>query len=400
MQGTGVRDIHTQLEPNAIIKKGNFTARTDAYGRPISNKMTDVKIYDTSRKNIAWMKNESFGVRDQLGHLIAHIFGGPDSPENIVAQLDEVNQGKMKQVENLVRRLKNEGHTIDYEIRSHYDGTQSRRPTSFEPVITVDGKTYTELPKELRKIYNKPESELTAVNKAAIAAGEKFGVAHELGMKSGLAAAGLTLALTSAGDIAAFANGEISGEEMASDIAKKTTAAGALGYGSTFITTSVSKALSGASSELLQKVGGSCLPAAAVSFAVDSYDSISEFAQGKMDGAELTYDLGDSAASVAGGIAGSALSGMALGSVAGPVGTVVGFVGGVAGGAVGCALASEVYATAVELGSEGAEAIAKHARQLAHDTSELVKETAPEKFDEVKAAFDEFFEKAKLPLKD
>ena len=49
--------------------------------------------------------------------------------------------------------------------------------------------------------------------------------------------------------------------------------------------------MSQSSSALIQSVGGSCLPAAAVSFAVESYDSISEFAQGKIDGAELAYIL-------------------------------------------------------------------------------------------------------------
>ena len=56
---------------------------------------------------------------------------------------------------------------------------------------------------------------------------------------------------------------------MVTEIAKDTGTAGALGYGTDFISTAVSQALSQSSSTLIQRVGGSCLPAAVVSFAVD-----------------------------------------------------------------------------------------------------------------------------------
>ena len=60
-------------------------------------------------------------------------FGGPASKENTFAQAMEVNRGtgsKVRQVENLAAQLKQEGHTVDYEMRANYSGTKNGRPTS------------------------------------------------------------------------------------------------------------------------------------------------------------------------------------------------------------------------------------------------------------------------------
>lgn len=128
-------------------------------------------------------------------------------------------------------------------------------------------------------------------------------------------------------------------------------------YGTVFVSTAVAETMKESSKVLLQRVGNSCLPAAAVVFAVDSADAVIDFATGEIDGGELAYEFGDSAASVAGGFAGGATGakvGAAIGTVAAPgVGTAV--AGGVVGGVVGTVVASEAYATAVELGTEGAE---------------------------------------------
>lgn len=75
------------------------------------------------------------------------------------------------------------------------------------------------------------------------------------------------------------------------EIAKDTGTAGAVGYGTAFLSTAVSQTMSKSSLALIKSVSGSCVPASVVSFAVDSYDSISDFAQGHIDGNELAYDL-------------------------------------------------------------------------------------------------------------
>ena len=152
--------------------------------------------------------------------------------------------------------------------------------------------------------------------------------------------------------------------------------------------------MSKSSSALIQKVAGSSLPVAVVSFAVESYDSLSAYAQGEIDGGELAYELSENAASVAGAMKGATI-GATVGSVAGPVGTVA---GGIVGGVVGAVVATEIYATAVELGAEGAEFLADNAEGLMKDTVALFEEHIPEKLDEVKGAFNEFIKDANLPF--
>ena len=371
--------ISSKLAPEVTITKGNFTAVTDAYGRPVLNKISDLSIKEAPRESLSSIKKDgNYRVNDHRGHIIADNFGGPPSQENVVAQLSEVNLGKMKQVENLVRDYKAEGKTVDYEVKTNYSGSKSGRPTSFEPKITVDGAEI-ELPPELKKIYNEAESDLSMIKRAKITAGEKFGIANEVGTKSALVAGGLTMAVSSVENISAYVDGEISAEDMVLDIVQDTATAGALGYGTAFISTSVSQSMSKSSSALISKVGGSCLPATAIAFGVESYEDISNFAQGKIDGVELAYNLGENAAGVAGGFA----AGAAMGSVAGPVGTVV-------GGVVGCVIATEAYETAVELGVEGAEYLADKADELANDVVDYVTENVPEAVEDVKEAFTDF----------
>ena len=136
------------------------------------------------------------------------------------------------------------------------------------------------------------------------------------------------------------------------------------------------------------------MPAAVVSFAVESYDSVSAYAKGEIDGEELAYELGENAASVTGAMKGASI-GAAIGSVAGPAGTIA---GGLVGGVVGAAVASEVYATAVELGADGINKLAEHAESLMKDTIELVEHNIPEKAAEVKLAFSEYIDEFKLPF--
>ena len=385
------RIIESSLMPDTTIVKGNFTAVTDNLGRLISNKVTDLNLSTEKRVDVTKYRDNSYRANDQGGHLIAHQLGGTSGKENIVAQLDEVNLSKMKRVENTVRSLKEQGHTVDYEVKTNYVGSNTR-PSSFEPRITVDGVEYTDLPDELRKIYN--EADVTPAKKAVTNIGELYGTAHETGIKSGLVAAGITFAVSTVDNVSAYVDGEITAEEMVVDIVSETTAAGVIEYGSELISATVSHAMSKSSSALIQKVAGSSLPVAVVSFAVESYDSLSAYAQGEIDGGELAYELSENAASVAGAMKGATI-GATVGSVAGPVGTVA---GGIVGGVVGAVVATEIYATAVELGAEGAEFLADNAEGLMKDTVALFEEHIPEKLDEVKGAFNEFIKDANLPF--
>ncbi len=67
----------------------------------------------------------------------------------------------------------------------------------------------------------------------------------------------------------------------------------------------IKEAMSKSSSALISKVGGFCLPAADVTFGVESYEDISDYAKGEIDGTELAYNLGENAAGVAGGFVGA-----------------------------------------------------------------------------------------------
>ena len=218
---------------------------------------------------------------------------------------------------------------------------------------------------------------------------------NEVGVKSGLFAAGISFTVSAVDNVSSFIDGKISAEKVVTEIAKDTGTAGALGYGTAFVSTAVSQTLSQSSSALIQRVGGSCLPAAVVSFAVDSYDSISDFAQGEIAVPELAHDLGESAASVAGSFAGGAAIGAAVGTFAGPVGNII---GGIAGGVVGCAVATEVYETAVQVGTEGAQVLADKAEEFANAAVDLVRDNIPDKLNDVKAAFNDFTKNCNLPF--
>ena len=289
---SGTAYLNTSIEPgkgtnheltaNTNIKKGNFSATTDAYGRTISTKVTDITLKEGGYHSVSKLRDKFYLEGDEAGHGVPDQFGGPASKENVFAQAKEVNRGtgsKVRQVERLAAKLKQEGHTVDYEMKMNYSGTKNSRPTSFEPHITVDGKPY-ELPENLRKIYN--TSKETSFQKAVVNVKERFGTANEFGMKSGVIAAGLTCVMSSVDNISACVNGEISGEEAAMEIAKDTAVSGGAAYGTVFVSTAVAEAMKGSSKMLLQHVGNSCLPAAATVFAVDAADSVIDYAKGEI----------------------------------------------------------------------------------------------------------------------
>ena len=217
---------------------------------------------------------------------------------------------------------------------------------------------------------------------------------NEAGIKSGVVAAGITFAVSTVDNVSAFIDGEITADEMVIDIVKETFAAGAIEYGTEFISTTVSQTMSRSSSQMIQRVAGSTLPVAVVSFAVESYDTVTAYAKGEIDGEELAYELGENAATVTGAMKGATM-GATIGSALGPAGSVA---GGIVGGIVGAAVASEVYATAVELGAEGVEFLAEQAEGLMQGTIDLFEEHIPNKLDEAKEAFSNYIEEFDLPF--
>lgn len=390
----GLRGIEMALKPNTTVTKGNYSAVIDQLGRPILNKVADLQLRPEGalRKTLSpALKDSSYRLGDNRGHIIADLFGGPATKDNIVAQLEEINKGQFKEIENLVKRLKTEGHKVDYEVRTNYKGS-NKRPSSFEPKITVDGKEY-KLSPELRKIYN--DVDLSTADCIMTTAGDKFGLVNELGLKTDSTIASIIFSVSTVENVSCFLDGTITTEEMILNIIEDLAAAGAIDNKTALISISVSRAMSSSSSALISRIGNSCAPAAVVSFAVASYGDISDFAQGKIDGAELAYNLGENAAEVAGGFAGGIITGAALGSIAGPAGAAI---GGIVGGVVGCAVASEAYETAVELGSDAVDALGEHVNKLTDFTIKEIATKAPEQLGNAKAAFNDFFSSNKLPF--
>ena len=236
---------------------------------------------------------------------------------------------------------------------------------------------------------------------------------HKVGVESGMIAAGLTATISTVDNVQKYMNGEITAQEAALDIAKDTGAAGALGYGTAFVSTTVSTVMSASSHELIKSVAASGAPGVVISFGIDTYDSVIEYAKGNIDASELAYDLGEGAVHIAGAAAGAEIAsnvGMAIGGAVGSVvpgagtvagmavGKVAGYGIGMVGGMVGCAIASEAYATAVEFGAENAGVLAEKAKVAAQGTIELAKVHAPEKVADIRNAVNEYASKFNLPF--
>lgn len=403
----GLTAKRMELIPGVEVKKANFTAQIDELGRPVVNKITDLQKMPGREALSEALKDDAYKVSDERGHIIADIFGGPASKENIVPQSYETNHVDMKRAENYVLDLKakNPDAKIDYEVKVNYDG-KSKRPSSFEPKVTVDGKVLENVD-ELKKIYN--NTELTQTGKMVTTAKEHLNKAttkampfHKAGVEEGLEAAAITFAVSTVDNVSQFMDGDITAEDMVINIAKDTGTAGAAGYATGFVTKVIATSMQNSTNTMLQSLGNLGVPAAVVSFGVESYDTIMDFAQGEIDGLELAYDLGENAASVAGSAAGAALAGAAVGSIIPGAGTAVGFIIGggasIVGGMVGTAVATGAYKTAIEMGTAGAEVLADKAQEMATKTIDAAKECLPGAVDDVRGMLNTFLAQNEMPF--
>jgi hypothetical protein len=186
---------------------------------------------------------------------------------------------------------------------------------------------------------------------------------HEIGVKSGLTAASITAAVSTVDNVRRVINGEITAQEAFVDVSKDTGTALTIGYGTGFVSSVVASSMSQSSRTLIRSLGSAGVPAAVIAFGIDSYDSVIDYAQGKISGEKLAIDLGKSATGVLGSMASAALAGAALGSVVPGAGTVV---GGLVGGMVGYAVATEAYATAIEVATGGIDVLADKAGAVAN----------------------------------
>ncbi len=378
--------LDNKLAPNATIKKGNYTVKTDSLGRPIENKVTDLNIKEnTDDSNLK--ENESTIISNNNNtHIISDKFGGLATEDNTKIQLDEENASKMKLVEDTVSVLKSEGKTVDYEVKSNYTGN-NKNPDSFEPKITADGKEV-DLPNEVSTIQNKSDVDTDLnvnIESSKITKIEKDTFVD----------IGIEITESVVKNVTLYLDGKITQEEMIRNIIEDAVKSGAIKLGEKYLKKAITEAMKNSSHELIQKIGKSSLPGEIIDFAIDSYDDISAYINGEIDTEQFIYNLGEHASGEVGSFVGSAIVGAALGSVAGPVGLVA---GSIIGDTIGYAIATELYPAAVEFGAENAEKLAEKSQELAKDVVITVAKVAPEAVEEVKSAFTDFAKKVKLPL--
>jgi hypothetical protein len=194
----------------------------------------------------------------------------------------------------------------------------------------------------------------------------QISAAHEVGVKSGLTAAGLTLAVSTVDNVRGVMSGKITAREAFADVAADTGTEGAIGYGTTFVSSAIAGAMSKSRSALFQSLGKANVPATAITFGIKSCDSVVKYAQGEISGENLAIDLGKNAAGISGSIAGSALAGAALGSVVPGAGTAAGFAVGLVSGMVGYTVATGAYATAIEVATGGVDVLVDKAESIAN----------------------------------
>lgn len=233
---------------------------------------------------------------------------------------------------------------------------------------------------------------------AKLFAKDSFAESHKAGMESAALAVTITAAVSTVDNVTKVIDGEMTATEAFVDVAKDTGVAGGAAYGTVFVSTAVAQTMSASSHQMIKALGNSGIPATVISFGIESYDSVTDFATGVIDGKELAYDLGENAASIGGSIVGSAVTGAVVGSVVPGAGTVVGFATGMVGGMVGCALASEAYVSAVEFGSGHVDELADKAQEMANKTMEIAKEVVPDQAGSIADSINEFAKTNHLPF--
>ncbi len=253
------------------------------------------------------------------------------------------------------------------------------------------------------KIYN--SKDVTAAKRVATNVAEKAGLHHEAGMEAAKLAAGVTCAMSTVDNVSACMSGEITADEAAINIAKDTGSAAVVGYGAGFVSHAVASSMANSSHQLISSLGNSCVPAAAVSFGIASYDTVIDYAQGEIGTDELAYDLGENAVGVAGSIGGAALAGAAVGSVVPVAGTAAGAAVGLVGGMVGYTVATGAYATAVEAAGDAIEehsdeikALGDKAQEMMNLSIDKAAEISDQAVADVKAAIKDFNLKNSLPF--
>lgn len=127
------------FKPNINYSSCGYNYKTDSLGR-ISNYSGKLKLQNGVRNKAAQV---AAGGSDRLanddgGHLIATIFGGSGTSENLVAMNSSINRGEYKKLENLWASALSAGKTVSVDGQCLYNGN-SERPSKFIITYIIDG---------------------------------------------------------------------------------------------------------------------------------------------------------------------------------------------------------------------------------------------------------------------
>ena len=379
IEGTGITTVRADDRPDLFPKNDQYVdkIRIDSSGNIIERIQTKFVGKD-AKECLAKLKSSSFDkyfMEDKVDKV--------EIPKDYYDDVKSLIKEQRAILEKQIEHLKN------------VDGKEDdllNRQKQMERLDAVDAKIEksTVSSKEAMEAILNPEKYTKKLFVKDI-----VDTANKMGLESGMTAAGLSAFASSIDNVQKYLNGEVTALEAVEDIAKDTGIAGAVGYGTGFITSTVADTMGRSSHALISKVGGSCAPAAVVAWGVQSFDAMVDFSQGEITKEELAYEFGKNAANVAGGI----VAGATVGSVVPGAGTVVGAGAGFVASMVGCALASEAYVAAVEHGGEGVDIMASKAQELASKTVEMAKTEVPEKVSFIRESINGFASENNIPIK-
>ncbi|QTB15955.1 DNA/RNA non-specific endonuclease [Lysinibacillus sphaericus] len=131
--------------------KEGHTYKTDSKGR-ISSCEGNLELGKGKRNNHA---QKVAGREDRLpddegGHLIASIFKGSGSLDNLVPMNGNLNKGEWKKLENMWAKQLEKGKTVEVKIKPIYKG-DSQRPVSFDIEYKIGKGDW-----QLKEFENKP----------------------------------------------------------------------------------------------------------------------------------------------------------------------------------------------------------------------------------------------------
>lgn len=240
---------------------------------------------------------------------------------------------------------------------------------------------------------------------AGIATGETLKAFWNDGKREGLQAAFIAGGISICKNGVEVVKGEIDPLSAIQNIAKETATAGISSFTICGVANGLQRSMQGASSALIKSLSKTGIVPIVVTGAVETLDDLHDYFDGTISGSELVYKAGENLSTSAGGAfagmatSSAAVTGLAaLGVTAGAIPVIAAGAVGIAGGMVGVAVASELYKTAVDFGTEGIQNLSKEISNLADQTMTLAQEVIPEHVNYLKDQINQFTKEFGIPV--